>query len=92
MIIELLFGFACRVCPDELKEAVSTLLFAASRCGQFPELQEIRVLFTSRYGKEFAARAIELRNNCAVNPKVFLSLHMSTRIQWERKERNNCNS
>lgn len=64
--------FFCRECPTELKEAISTLLFAASRCGEFPELQEIRALVTSRYGKEFVNRAIELRNNCGVNATVWM--------------------
>lgn len=54
-------------CPHELLEAVSSLIYAASRCGEFPELQEMRAVFTARFGKEFAARAIELRNNCGVN-------------------------
>ncbi|XP_040996772.1 uncharacterized protein LOC121242851 [Juglans microcarpa x Juglans regia] len=63
-----------RVCPDELKEAISSLLYAASRCGEFPELQEIRAVLTTRYGKEFASRAIELRNNCGVNHKMILKL------------------
>lgn len=27
----------------------------------------MRAVFTARFGKEFAARAIELRNNCGVN-------------------------
>lgn len=63
-----------KMCPDELKEAISTLLYAASRCGEFPELQEIRGLFTSHYGKEFVGRAIELRNNCGVNPKMIQKL------------------
>ncbi|KAJ9147358.1 hypothetical protein P3X46_029532 [Hevea brasiliensis] len=57
-------------CPDELKEAISSLIFAASRCGELPELQKIRELFTSRFGKEFATCAVELRNNCGVNPKI----------------------
>ncbi|KAJ4843161.1 hypothetical protein Tsubulata_018588 [Turnera subulata] len=61
-------------CPEEVKEAISTLLFASSRCGDFPELREIRDIFTSRYGKEFAARAIELRNNCSVNHKMIQKL------------------
>lgn len=64
------FVRARRICPEELKEAASSLLFAASRCGEFPELHELRGLLTSRYGKGFAASAIELRNNCAVNPLV----------------------
>ncbi|CAI0459084.1 unnamed protein product [Linum tenue] len=73
-----------RVCPDELKEAISSLLFASSRCGDFPELQEIRLLFTSRYGKEFAARAVELRNNCGVSYRMIQK--MSTR-QPDRETR-----
>lgn len=67
-----------RVCPDELKEAISSLLYAASRCGEFPELQEIRAVLTSRFGKEFASNAIELRNNCGVNHKMMQKL--STRL------------
>ncbi|KAF9593161.1 hypothetical protein IFM89_020457 [Coptis chinensis] len=61
-------------CPDELNEAISSLIFAASRCGEFPELQEIRSVFTSRFGKDFAARAIDLRNNCGVNRKIIQKL------------------
>lgn len=63
----------CRECADELKEALSSLIYAASRCGELPELQEIRRILTSVFGKEFAARAVELRNNCGVNPKVIWS-------------------
>lgn len=67
-----------RECPDELQEAASGILFAASRCGDFPEIQEIRAILTSRFGKEFASRAIELRNNCKVHPKIITKL--STRM------------
>ncbi|KAK6133830.1 hypothetical protein DH2020_032423 [Rehmannia glutinosa] len=67
-----------KICPEELNEAVSTLIYASTRCGEFPELQEIRAIFTSRFGKEFAARAVELRNNCGVNPKIIQKL--STRM------------
>ncbi|KAJ4842988.1 hypothetical protein Tsubulata_046708, partial [Turnera subulata] len=65
---------AARECPEELKEAISGLIFASSRCGEFPELQEIRGLIRSRFGKEFCDRAIELRNNCHVNPKIIQKL------------------
>ncbi|KAL1568459.1 hypothetical protein AAHA92_00074 [Salvia divinorum] len=67
-----------KFCPEELLEAVSTLIFASTRCGDFPELQELRAIFTLRFGREFAARAVELRNNCGVNPKVIQKL--STRM------------
>ncbi|XP_076899588.1 uncharacterized protein LOC143553475 [Bidens hawaiensis] len=63
-----------RECPDELREAVSSLLFAAPRCGEFPELQEIRAIITARYGKDFANGAIELRNNCGVNLRMIQKL------------------
>ncbi|XP_062111166.1 uncharacterized protein LOC133822742 [Humulus lupulus] len=66
-----------RVCPEELREAASGLLYAASRCGDFPELQEIRGVLTSHFGKEFTARAVELRNNCGVN--LTLIQKLSTR-------------
>lgn len=64
--------FLCRErdCPDELKEAISSLIFAASRSGEFPELQQIRGELTSKFGKDMAVRSVELRNNCGVDPKV----------------------
>ncbi|XP_075651593.1 uncharacterized protein LOC142622064 [Castanea sativa] len=61
-------------CPDELKEGISSLIFANSRCGEFPELQKIREILTSRFGKDFAYRSIELHNNCGVNPKMIQKL------------------
>ncbi|KAJ8774579.1 hypothetical protein K2173_017025 [Erythroxylum novogranatense] len=63
-----------RECPGELKEAISSLMYASSRCGEFPELQEIRAVLTSWYGKEFVSRAIDLRNNCGVNLKMVQKL------------------
>ncbi|XP_058193844.1 uncharacterized protein LOC131310697 [Rhododendron vialii] len=63
-----------RECPEELNEAISSLIFAASRCRELPELQEIRMIFSSRYGNEFVARAIELRNNFRVNLEMIQKL------------------
>ncbi|KAF7808902.1 IST1-like protein [Senna tora] len=67
-----------RECPEELREAASGLVYAASRCGDFPELQEIRAALTTRFGKEFAARAVDLRNNCGVHLQMIQKL--STRM------------
>ncbi|KAJ9563735.1 hypothetical protein OSB04_008895 [Centaurea solstitialis] len=61
-------------CPDELKEAASSLIFAAPRCGEFPELKEIRAILTARYGKEFVNGATELRSNCGVSTKMIQKL------------------
>lgn len=57
-------------CPEELKEAASSLIYAAPRCGEFPELQEIRGILTKRFGKEFVNGAVELRSNCGVSQKM----------------------
>ncbi|XP_010916157.1 uncharacterized protein [Elaeis guineensis] len=61
-------------CPEELREAISSLIFAASRCGDLHELQSARYMFASLFGKEFAAAAVELRNSCGVNPKMIQKL------------------
>ncbi|KAI3817178.1 hypothetical protein L1987_10967 [Smallanthus sonchifolius] len=58
-------------CPEELKEAVSSLLYAAPRCGEFPELQEIRGILTARFGKELVNGA---RSNSGVSQKMIQKL------------------
>lgn len=62
--------FLCRVCPADLKEAISSVIFASPRCADLPELLQIRTLFTTKYGKEFVAAAAELRPECGVNRRV----------------------
>ncbi|KAF7814278.1 IST1-like protein [Senna tora] len=37
-------------CPDECKEAVPSLIYAAARFSDLPELRELRTLFTEKYG------------------------------------------
>ncbi|RRT54590.1 hypothetical protein BHE74_00015656 [Ensete ventricosum] len=37
-----------RECPEELREAISSLVFAASRCAELPELDKARDIFSSR--------------------------------------------
>lgn len=60
----------CRECPEELKVAAAGLSFAASRSGELPELQEVRKILSSWFGKDFTAAAVELRNNCGVDARV----------------------
>lgn len=40
-----------RECPEECREAVASLMFAAARFADLPELRELRTLFSERYGK-----------------------------------------
>ncbi|OWM66105.1 PHD finger protein rhinoceros [Punica granatum] len=54
-------------CPIDLKEAVSSVIFAAPRCSDIPELADVRKHFTAKYGKEFVSAAIELRPDGGVN-------------------------
>ncbi|XP_038884436.1 uncharacterized protein LOC120075284 isoform X1 [Benincasa hispida] len=63
-----------RECPDELKEAVSSVVFASSRWKDFSELEDIKSILTSQFGKEFTGRAVELRNNNSVNDSIMQKL------------------
>ncbi|KAH9604044.1 hypothetical protein KSS87_017020 [Heliosperma pusillum] len=39
-----------RVCPEDCREAVASLMFAAARFSDLPELRDLRNLFQERYG------------------------------------------
>ncbi|XP_004288917.1 PREDICTED: mucin-5AC [Fragaria vesca subsp. vesca] len=54
-------------CPIDLKEAVSSVIFASPRCSDVPELMDIRKHFTAKYGKEFVSAAVELRPDSGVS-------------------------
>ncbi|WCJ30684.1 lectin protein kinase family protein [Euphorbia peplus] len=57
-------------CPNDINEAVSTLIFASARCGDLPELKRIRKLFRERYGQRFETTALELLPGNLVNLQV----------------------
>ncbi|KAJ1293934.1 hypothetical protein BS78_01G107900 [Paspalum vaginatum] len=63
-----------RDCPEELREAAAGLVYAAARCGDLPELQEVRGILAAKFGREFVAAASELRSGCGVNPKIVQKL------------------
>ncbi|KAL9362426.1 hypothetical protein Peur_045211 [Populus x canadensis] len=54
-------------CPIDLKEAVSSVIFASPRCADVPELMDVRKHLTAKYGKEFVSAAVELRPDCGVS-------------------------
>ncbi|KAG8376099.1 hypothetical protein BUALT_Bualt09G0028200 [Buddleja alternifolia] len=54
-------------CPIDLKEAIASIVFASPRCGDVPELLDVRKHFTAKYGKEFTTAAIELRPQCGAS-------------------------
>ncbi|KAK6115459.1 hypothetical protein DH2020_007728 [Rehmannia glutinosa] len=61
---------AQRECPLDLKEAISSVCFAAPRCADLPELIQVQMLFAGKYGKEFVAAATELMPECGVNRQI----------------------
>ncbi|KAI5057546.1 hypothetical protein GOP47_0027561 [Adiantum capillus-veneris] len=63
-----------RECPLDLKEAVASLIFAAPRASDLPELLEVQTLMSFKYGREFVASATELRPDCGVNRMIIEKL------------------
>ncbi|KAI5064424.1 hypothetical protein GOP47_0021094 [Adiantum capillus-veneris] len=63
-----------RQCPIDLREAVASLIFAAPRCSDVPELLQVRNLLSGKYGKEFVVAAAELRPDCGVNRLIIEKL------------------
>ncbi|XP_057490352.1 uncharacterized protein LOC130776220 [Actinidia eriantha] len=59
-----------RECPLDLKEAISSVCFAAPRCADLPELLQAQMLFAAKYGKEFVSSATELMPECGVNRQL----------------------
>ncbi|PHU12325.1 hypothetical protein BC332_19255 [Capsicum chinense] len=47
-------------CPDDINEAVSSLVYASARLGDLPELVSVRKLFAERYGQIFENSALQL--------------------------------
>lgn len=78
IIINLSYIRNHRDCPNDVNEAVSTLIFASARCGDLPELPKIRKLFGERYGQRFALVALELLPGNLVNRQVKENLSITS--------------
>ncbi|KAJ1285038.1 hypothetical protein BS78_03G250100 [Paspalum vaginatum] len=63
-----------KACPIDLKEAIASVIFSSMRCSDVTELADVRKHFTSKYGKEFAAAALEVRPDSGVNRLVIEKL------------------
>ncbi|VAH62711.1 unnamed protein product [Triticum turgidum subsp. durum] len=63
-----------KTCPIDLKEAIASVIFASMRCSDVTELADVRKNFTSKYGKEFATSALEVRPDSGVNRLVIEKL------------------
>ncbi|OWM68262.1 IST1-like protein isoform X2 [Punica granatum] len=67
-----------KACPADLKEGISSLIFAAPRCSEIPELATIREVFGKKYGKDFVSAAVDLRPNSGVNRMLIEKLSVKT--------------
>eukprot|EP01018_Ginkgo_biloba_P030839 Gb_14953 [translate_table: standard] len=63
-----------KTCPSDLKEAIASLCFAAQKCADWPELQQIRTLFAAKYGREFTTASSELCPDSGVNKLIIEKL------------------
>lgn len=63
-------GWCISECPLDLREAISSLIYAAPRCADVEELSQVRAILAAKYGKEFVAAAAELRPDCGVSRNV----------------------
>lgn len=67
-----------RECPADLKEGIASLIFAAPRCCEIPELMTVRNFFERKYGRDFVSAASDLRPDCGVNGMVSMhGLHVT---------------
>ncbi|KAK9152685.1 hypothetical protein Sjap_000165 [Stephania japonica] len=63
-----------RDCPNDISEAVSSLIYASARCGDLPELLKLRKLFGERYGQKLSMCASELLAGNRVNDQIIEKL------------------
>lgn len=64
-------------CPSDLKEAVTSAIWASSRLGSIPELQLVRKSFIAKFGAEFVDMA-SVNAEFSVNEKVLEKLGIIT--------------
>ncbi|TKY58337.1 IST protein [Spatholobus suberectus] len=67
-----------RGCPADLKEGIASLIFAAPRCSEIPELVALKNIFEKKYGKDFVSAAVDLRPSCGVNRQLIEKLSVRT--------------
>ncbi|ORC93247.1 uncharacterized protein TM35_000011240 [Trypanosoma theileri] len=65
-------------CPPELKESITSVLWATARVGDsVPELQTVKKYFENKYGKEFIVVSVN-NTECSVNQKIIDRLGVFT--------------
>ncbi|TXG69087.1 hypothetical protein EZV62_004022 [Acer yangbiense] len=80
-------------CPNECREAIPTLMYAAARFADLPELRELRSLFTEKYGnsldsyviKEFIERLKAIPPTKEIKLQLLQDVAREFSIEWDSK-------
>ena len=62
--------FASRTWPNDLKEAVASVLYASKRLSDVAELADVVKHFSAKYGKDFVSAAVGLQSDSGVSRLV----------------------
>ncbi|XP_058774144.1 uncharacterized protein LOC131648395 [Vicia villosa] len=81
------------ICPDECKEAIPSLMYAAARFSDLPELRELRTFFTEKYrnslepyvNKEFIERLKQNPPSKEMKIQLLHELAQESSIDWDMK-------
>ena len=60
------------MCPNDLKEAVASVLYASKRLSDVAELADVVKHFSAKYGKDFVSAAVGLQADSGVSRLVSL--------------------
>lgn len=71
--------------PADVRQAMANLMFAASRCGELPELHLLRCIFRERYGCEFETANVELRHENLVSSQMKQNLCINVVVPDDEK-------
>ncbi|XP_019443428.1 PREDICTED: uncharacterized protein LOC109347816 [Lupinus angustifolius] len=80
-------------CPDECKEAIPSLIYAAARFADLPELRDFRTLFTEKFGnslepyinKEFVEKLSRDPPTREMKIKLLYDIAQEFSIEWDDK-------
>ncbi|XP_030525539.1 hepatoma-derived growth factor-related protein 2 [Rhodamnia argentea] len=80
-------------CPEECREAIASLMYAAARFADLPELRELRSLFADRYGKslepfvnkEFVEKMRSQQRTKDMKLQLMRDLALEFSVDWDSK-------
>ncbi|XP_009587741.1 vacuolar protein sorting-associated protein IST1-like [Nicotiana tomentosiformis] len=82
-----------RECPENCREAVASLMFAAARLADLPELRQLRTIFSERYGnslefyvsKQFAEKLKPVPHKKDMKVQLMQDIATESGIEWNSK-------